>query len=310
MKFAFTFPGQGSQSVDMMNGFADVAEVRATFDEASEILGQDMWRLVCSGPAEALNNTLNTQVAMLTADVAIYRAWCAISELRPSVVAGHSLGEYSALVAAEAVAFTDALQLVRFRAQAMQDSVAVGAGAMAAVLGLEDADVIALCAEAAQGDVLEAVNFNSPGQVVIAGTAAAVERGILLAKTKGAKRAILLPVSVPSHCTLMRPAAERLAYYLEKVPMWRPAFPLIQNADVAAFEDPAAIKTALAKQLFHPVRWSESVRKIAEDGVELIAECGPGKVLSGLNKRIAPAAQHCALSDKAAIDSLINVLNQ
>ncbi len=310
MKFGLVFPGQGSQSLDMMNGFADVSVVRATFEEASEVLAQDLWRLVSSGPVEELNNTLNTQVAMLTADIAIFRAWRESSDAVPGVAAGHSLGEYSALVAAQAIAFSDALTLVRFRAQAMQDAVAVGAGAMAAILGLEDAAVVALCAEASQGEVLEAVNFNSPGQVVIAGTTAAVERGIALAKTKGAKRAILLPVSVPSHCALMRPAAERLAYYLESVPVVKPVFPVIQNADVSAFEDPASIKTGLAKQLFHPVRWVESVKAMASSGVNALVECGPGKVLQGLNKRIAPEIQHVSINDKADIEKINTLLNQ
>lgn len=310
MKFGLVFPGQGSQSLDMMNGFADVSVVRATFDEASEVLGQDMWRLVSTGPIEELNNTLNTQVAMLTADIAIYRAWRQSSELMPSVAAGHSLGEYSALVAAQALDFSDALALVRFRAQAMQDAVAVGAGAMAAILGLDDAAVIALCAEAAQGEILEAVNFNSPGQVVIAGTTAAVERGIALAKIQGAKRAILLPVSVPSHCALMRPAAERLAYHLEGVRIVKPVFPVIQNADVSHFEDAASIKTALAKQLFHPVRWVESVKAIADSGVGMLAECGPGKVLQGLDKRIAPEIQHLSINQKTDIEKLNTILNQ
>ena len=305
MKFAFVFPGQGSQSVGMMAGFEGISVVRDTFVEASDTLKQDLWKLVTEGPAEELNQTINTQPVMLAAGIAVHRAWHALGGKVPAVMAGHSLGEYSALVAAGALHFTDALPLVRFRAKAMQEAVAEGVGAMAAILGLDDDVVRAVCAEAAQNDVLEAVNFNSPGQVVIAGHIAAVERGIELAKAKGAKRAIPLPVSVPSHCALMQPAAERLAQYLESVPVTKPFIPVLQNADVICFDDPAKIKAALVKQLHRPVRWVESMQKMAQEGVQLAAECGPGKVLVGLNKRIAADMKQYALVDKAALQNLI-----
>ncbi len=305
MKFAFVFPGQGSQSVGMMAGFDEISVVRDTFIEASDTLKQDLWKLVTEGSLEEINKTINTQPIMLTAGIAVHRAWHALGGAAPVVMAGHSLGEYSALVAAGALHFTDALPLVRFRAQAMQEAVAEGVGAMAAILGLDDDVVRAVCAEAAQNEVLEAVNFNSPGQVVIAGHKAAVERGIELAKAKGAKRVILLPVSVPSHCALMQSAAERLAQYLESVPVTPPTIPVLQNADVMSFDDPAKIKAALVKQLHRPVRWVESIQKMAQEGVQLAAECGPGKVLVGLNKRIAADMKQHALGDKAAIEKLI-----
>lgn len=309
MKFAFVFPGQGSQSVGMMAGFDGISVVRDTFVEASDILKQDLWELVTEGPVEELSQTINTQPAMLTAGIAVHRAWHALGGKAPALMAGHSLGEYSALVAAGALHFSDALPLVRFRAQAMQEAVTEGVGAMAAILGLEDDVVRALCTEAAQNEVLEAVNFNSPGQVVIAGHKGAVERGMELAKAKGAKRAIPLPVSVPSHCALMLPAAERLAQYLESVPVTLPTIPVLQNADVISFDDPAKIKSALVQQLHRPVRWVESMQKMAQDGVQLAAECGPGKVLVGLNKRIAANMQQFSLVDKAAIENLIISLN-
>lgn len=305
MKFAFVFPGQGSQSLGMMAGFDGLSVVRDTFAEASDILKQDMWALVTEGPAETLNQTLNTQPAMLCAGVAVYRAWLDLGGAVPGVMAGHSLGEYSALTAAGAISFAEALPLVRFRAQAMQEAVAEGVGGMAAILGLDDEVVRAVCAEAAAGEILEAVNFNSPGQVVIAGHKAAVERGMAQAKAKGAKRALALPVSVPSHCALMQPAATRLAQYLESVKMTRPQTPVLQNADVANFDDPAAIKAALVKQLHCPVRWVETIARMAAEGVELAAECGPGKVLVGLNKRIAADMKQHAMTDKAATEELL-----
>ncbi len=304
-KFAFLFPGQGSQAVGMMAGFGDHPVVRETFTEASDILKQDLWALVSDGPAEELNKTVNTQPAMLAAGVAVYRAWQQAGGATPVVMAGHSLGEYSALTAAGAIHFADALPLVRFRAQAMQDAVAEGVGAMAAILGLDDEMVRAVCAEGAQGEVLEAVNFNSPGQVVIAGNKGAVERGMELAKAKGAKRALPLPVSVPSHCALMKPAGEALARYLESVSMQAPAVAVLQNADVAAFSAAAEIKAALVRQLYSPVRWVETVQKIAAEGVAQAAECGPGKVLAGLNKRIAADMKCIALTDSAAISALL-----
>ena len=310
MKFAFVFPGQGSQSVGMMSGFDGLPVVRNTFAEASDILKQDLWDLVTEGPAEALNQTVNTQPVMLTAGIAVYRAWREMGGEVPAVMAGHSLGEYSALTAAGALSFADTLPLVRFRAQAMQDAVGEGVGAMAAILGLDDEVVKALCSEAAQNEVLEAVNFNSPGQVVIAGNKAAVERGMALAKAKGAKRVLALPVSVPSHCALMQPAANRLAQYLETVNVVRPGVPVLQNADVENFADPAAIKAALVRQLHCPVRWVETIAVMAQDGVQLAAECGPGKILVGLNKRIAPEMQQHALIDRASIYTLITLIKQ
>lgn len=301
MNFAFVFPGQGSQSLGMMAGYGDHAVIRATFDEASESLGEDLWAMVANGPAEALNQTINTQPAMLTAGVAVYRLWRAQGGAVPSLMAGHSLGEYSALTCAGALAFGDAVKLVRLRAEAMQSAVPEGVGAMAAVLGLDDAAIRAVCAEAAQGEVLEAVNYNSPGQVVIAGNKAAVERGCALAKEKGAKRALPLPVSVPSHCALMQPAADILRLALAEMSVSTPSVPVIHNADVVAHSDPEAIKDALARQLFSPVRWVESMQAVEARGVTLIAECGPGKILTGLNKRILDNVPTQALTDAASI---------
>ena len=301
MKFAFLFPGQGSQSVGMMQGFDSLAVVRDTFVEASAILGQDLWALVTEGPAEQLNQTVNTQPVMLVAGVATYRAWIAQGGRVPDMMAGHSLGEYSALVAAGALTLADALPLVRLRANAMQSAVAEGVGAMAAILGLDDDTVRAVCAEAAQGEVLEAVNFNSPGQVVIAGHNAAVARGMALAKEKGAKRALSLPVSVPSHCALMRPAAEQLALALADVAIQSPQIPVLHNADVVTYNNPDQIRDALTRQLYSPVRWVETVQAMANDGVTLVAECGPGKVLAGLTKRIDGRVAATALISLDAI---------
>ena len=291
MKFAFFFPGQGSQSVGMMQGFGDLAIIRETFTEASDVLKKDYWRMV-SEANEELNLTSNTQPLMLTAGIATWRAWLEAGGSSPVVLAGHSLGEYSALVAAGAISFTEALPLVQYRAEAMQSAVAEGVGAMAAILGLDDDMVRIVCAEAAQGDVLEAVNFNSPGQVVIAGNKSAVERGMELAKTRGAKRALPLPVSVPSHCALMKPAADKLKSYLENVTVNQPQITVLHNADVLAYSDPVKIKDALVRQLYSPVRWVETVQKIAADNIKAAAECGPGKVLAGLTKRIA-AEMNC-----------------
>ncbi len=301
MNFAFVFPGQGSQSVGMMAAYGDNIVIRDTFGEASGILGFDLWDMVANGSAEALNQTINTQPAMLTAGVAVYRLWCAQGGAVPSLMAGHSLGEYSALTCAGALAFSDALKLVRLRAEAMQSAVPEGVGAMAAVLGLDDAAIRAVCSEAAQGEVLEAVNFNSPGQVVIAGNTAAVNRGCVLAKEKGAKRALPLPVSVPSHCALMLPAAEKLRAAMAAMVVSVPAVPVIHNADVAVHNDPEAIKDALARQLHSPVRWVESMQAFQKQGVELIAECGPGKILAGLNKRILDGVPTLALVDTTTI---------
>ena len=308
MAFAFLFPGQGSQSLNMMDGFA-AAVVKDTFDEASDALGDDLWAMLKADSNEAINQTINTQPLMLAAGVAAFRAWLAAGGARPSVVAGHSLGEYSALVAADALDFDDAVRLVRLRAEAMQSAVPAGEGAMAAVLGLEDADIVAACAEAAQGEVVEAVNFNAPGQVVIAGGKAAVERAIAACKARGAKRAMPLPVSVPSHCALMKPAAERLAEALESVSINVPVLPVLHNADVAAYSEAAQIRDALVRQLYSPVRWTETIRKLAADGVLLHAECGPGKVLAGLNKRIDSSLSTLALTDDAALAAALGSLN-
>lgn len=308
MKLSFVFPGQGSQSVGMMQGFDGLPSVRDTFSEASDVLGQDIWQMVTAGTAEQLGMTVNTQPVMLAAGVATYRAWQSQGGQTPEIMAGHSLGEYSALVAAGALSFADALPLVRLRAQAMQGAVAEGVGAMAALLGLEDDVVRVVCAEAAQGEVLEPVNFNSPGQVVIAGNKAAVERGMVLAREKGAKRALLLPVSVPSHCALMHPAAEQLAAYLESVTINPPQIPVLNNADVMAYSDPAQIRSALARQLYSPVRWVETVRAMAVLGVTHSVECGPGKVLAGLSKRIDNSIQAFALTSADAIDEIKSAL--
>ena len=307
MKFAFLFPGQGSQSVGMMQGFGDMAIIRATFDEASAVIGQDLWRMATQ-PNEELNQTANTQPLMLTAGIATWRAWKQAGGAQPTWMAGHSLGEYTALVAAGALSFPDALPLVRFRAEVMQDAVADGVGAMAAVLGLDDEIVRAVCAESAQGDVLEAVNFNSPGQVVIAGNKAAVERGMEVAKARGAKRALILPVSVPSHCALMKPAAEQLKAYLGKVPISAPQIPVLHNSDVAAYSDAAQIKDALVRQLYCPVRWVESVQRLASDGISQVLECGPGKVLTGLNKRINSEMTCYALTGSDALAEAMSAL--
>jgi [acyl-carrier-protein] S-malonyltransferase len=306
-KFAFFFPGQGSQSVGMMQGLAELAPVRDTFAEASEILGRDFWHMV-SVPNEELNLTTNTQPLMLIAGIATWRAWMNTTSLQPAVMAGHSLGEYTALVAAGAISFAQALPLVRYRAEVMQSAVAEGVGAMAAILGLEDDTVRAVCSEAAQGEVLEAVNFNSPGQVVIAGHKTAVERGMEVAKAKGAKRALLLPVSVPSHCALMKPAAEKLAQYLDNVTVNVPQVPVLHNADVASHSDAASIKQALVQQLYSPVRWVETVNKIAHEGILQAAECGPGKVLTGLNKRIVADMSCNALINIEALAEFKNLL--
>ena len=308
MKFGFVFPGQGSQSVGMMQDLQEIAEVRATFQEASDTLGQDLWRMAME-PNEELNLTTNTQPLMLTAGVATWRAWRAQHGSQPIMMAGHSLGEYTALVAAGAIEFADALPLVRYRAEVMQSAVAEGIGAMAAILGLDDDAVRASCKEAAQGEVLEAVNFNSPGQVVIAGHKAAVERGMEAAKARGAKRTLILPVSVPSHCALMKPAAEKLQSYLGNVAVRQSDVPVLHNADVTAYADPDKIKDALVRQLFSPVRWVETVQAMVGQGATMLAECGPGKVLAGLNKRIAGDIPCIALVSPAALSEAKTLFN-
>lgn len=304
MSLAFVFPGQGSQALGMLNAFAEVAVVRDTLAEANAVLGFDLAALIADGPKEDLDATINTQPAMLVAGVASYRAWLAAGGAQPAVVAGHSLGEYSALVAADALSFADALRLVRLRAEAMQAAVPAGQGGMAAILGLDDEAIRAACLQAAQGEVVEAVNFNSPGQVVIAGSKAAVERACELCKAAGAKRALPLPVSVPSHCALMKPAAEKLAAALAEIEIQAPRIPVLHNADVLAYQDPAQIKDALVRQLYSPVRWVETVQKLQADGVTVVAECGPGKVLAGLNKRIVDGLQSFALTEPASFDAL------
>ncbi|BAL25152.1 ACP S-malonyltransferase [Azoarcus sp. KH32C] len=305
MAFALVFPGQGSQSVGMMGAYGDRAEIRDTFAEASEALGEDLWQMVSEGPAERLALTVNTQPLMLTAGVAAYRAWLAAGGPAPAVVAGHSLGEYSALVAAGALSFADAVPLVRFRAQAMQEAVPEGEGGMAALLGLEVDAVREACAEAAQGQVVEAANLNAPGQIVIAGARAAVERAIEAAKARGAKRAVMLPVSAPFHCALMRPAAERLAERLAAVEIRRPEIAVINNVDVAAYDDPDRIRDALVRQAFSPVRWIELVQELARRGMSHILECGPGKVLAGMTKRIAGEVQGGSIHDAASLEQSI-----
>lgn len=306
-KFAFFFPGQGSQSVGMMSGFGDTKVIRDTFVEASEVLGVDLWSMATEAN-DGINETTNTQPIMLTAGVATWRAWQSVSDKVPVVVAGHSLGEYTALVASGALLFQDALPLVRYRAEVMQDAVPAGVGAMAAILGLDDDTVRAVCAEAAQNEVLEAVNLNSPGQVVIAGNKAAVERGMEVAKENGAKRALPLPVSVPSHCALMRPAAEKLADYLKRVSVSRPMIPVMHNADVVTYHEADKIKEALVRQLYSPVRWVETVQAIAALGITQSAECGPGKVLTGLTKRIVADLPCVALTSNDALVELNSLL--
>ena len=304
-QFAFFFPGQGSQSVGMMNGFADNPVIKQTFVEASDILGEDFWSMATE-PNEMLKITQHTQPLMLAAGIATWRAYLQAGGKQPSIFAGHSLGEYAALVAADAISYADALPLVKYRAQVMQSAVPEGVGAMAAILGLDDETVRAVCLEAAQGEVCEAVNLNSPGQVVIAGNKAAVERGMEIAKQKGAKRALPLPVSVPSHCALMQPAAEKLAAYLSDVAVQIPQTPVIHNADVAIYNNAAEIKHALVRQLYSPVRWVETVQAIYAKGIINSAECGPGKVLTGLTKRIVAELPCVGLVSNEAISEFVN----
>jgi [acyl-carrier-protein] S-malonyltransferase len=305
MKLACVFPGQGSQSVGMVDGFSGHPVVRQTFAEASAALGQDLWALAAAGPDAELALTVNTQPVMLTAGVAAYRALLAEGAPKPVVMAGHSLGEYTALVCAGALDLAEAVPLIRFRAQAMQEAVPSGVGAMAAILGLEDAAVGEACAAAAQGQVVEPVNFNAPSQVVIAGHREAVERAMQEARARGAKRSVLLPVSAPFHCSLLKPAAARLAERLAGVPLRAPEITVIHNADVATAESADAIRAALSRQAASPVRWVETVREFASRGVTHVAECGPGKVLAGLNRRIAPEMEAFAVVDSAAVQAAV-----
>ncbi|MCF2133191.1 MULTISPECIES: ACP S-malonyltransferase [Burkholderiaceae] len=308
MKFAFVFPGQGSQSIGMLNAFGDHPVVKATLEEASDALSQDIGRLIAQGPVDELNLTTHTQPVMLTAAYAIYRVWQQAGGAAPAVVAGHSLGEYTALVAAGAITFRDALPLVRFRAQAMQQAVPVGAGGMAAVLGLDDDAVRAACSEAGAAGIVEAVNFNAPAQVVIAGHKAAVDKACEIAKAKGAKRAVLLPVSAPFHSSLLKPASERLREYLADVDVRAPQIPVVNNIDVAMVSDPAGIKDALVRQAAGPVRWVECVRAIAAQQITHVIECGPGKVLAGLTRRIDANLVGGAIVDSASLDDTLKLL--
>lgn len=305
MKFALVFPGQGSQSLGMMAAYGDHAVVRDTFAEASAALGRDLWQLVQEGPAEALNQTVNTQPLMLTAGTAVYRLWRALGGPQPDMVAGHSLGEYAALVAANVLPLTEAVPLVELRAKAMQEAVPQGEGAMAAILGLDVPSIEAACAEAAQGQVVQAVNFNSPEQTVIAGHAAAVQRAADACKAKGAKRALLLPVSAPFHCSLMQPAAEKLRARLAAMTLGAPAIPVVNNVDVQVQTDPDRIRDALVRQAAAPVRWVEIMRRMQGDGITHVLECGPGKVLSGVAKRCAEGLAGVAMVDRPGMEAAI-----
>lgn len=310
-QFAFVFPGQGSQAIGMLNGFADNSVVQQTIAEASDALQFDLGKLIAEGPKESLDLTTNTQPVMLTAAVACYRAWVAAGGAIPAIVAGHSLGEYSALVASGVIAFKDAVPLVRFRAEAMQSAVPVGQGGMAAILGLSDEDVIDTCTAASVGypnEVVEAVNFNAPAQVVIAGSKAAVERACEIAKAKGAKRALILPVSAPFHSSLLKPASVKLQGYLDGLNFSIPTISLINNVDVAIANDTAAIKDALVRQAASPVRWVETIQKIGVSGATHVIECGPGKVLAGLTKRINADLIGDAMFDQASLEKIMEIL--
>lgn len=305
MKFAFVFPGQGSQSVGMMAAYGDSPVVRATFDEASGALGRNLWQLVAEGPAEALSQTVNTQPLMLTAGIAVWRLWQEKGGPMPAMLAGHSLGEYSALVAAGVLELKQAVPLVELRAKAMQEAVPAGTGAMAAILNLDAEKIKAICAEQGQGEAVQAVNFNSPEQTVIAGHKAAVERAVAACKAAGAKRAVMLPVSAPFHSTLMQPAAERLQVALAQVVFNAPAIPVVNNVDVAVVADPEGIKAALVRQAAAPVRWVETMRTMQAAGVTHVFECGPGKVLAGLTKRCTDGLTGGAMNDLASVDAAL-----
>lgn len=311
MKLAFVFPGQGSQSIGMMAGYDDLPIVRETITEASDSLGQDFQSLITSGPTEDLNLTINTQPLMLMVGVAVYRAWESLGGAKPSILAGHSLGEYTALVVSGALGFQDALFLVRYRAQIMQEAVPEGTGAMAAILGLADEVIASICQEISQSNTqesLEPANFNSPGQVVIAGHKNAVLKGIELSKEKGAKRAVMLPMSIPSHCRLMTAAAEKMRRQLAATTLQAPDIPVLHNVDVKTHRDADAIRDILAQQLYSPVRWVDTIRRLAGDGVTHIAECGPGNILTGLDKRIDRDLQHLSLSKSEAVKEAISIL--
>jgi [acyl-carrier-protein] S-malonyltransferase len=310
MKSAFIFPGQGSQSVGMLSAAKDWTMVTETFDDASNVLGYDLWHLCQHGPVEELSQTTVTQPALLTASVALWREWCVAEGPRPNFVAGHSLGEYSALVAAESLDFVEAVKLVQLRGELMQEAVPAGEGKMAAIIGLEDADVVAACEEAAEGDVVAAVNFNAPGQVVIAGSAAAVERAIEACKAKGARKAMPLPVSVPSHCALMKGAAEKLAEGLDDVQFSDARIPVVQNVHAKAVTDADTLKANLLKQLYSPVLWTDSIHTLTGEGVSIAAECGPGKVLAGLIKRIDRNLTVHSIENPDSLTSAIEAFRQ
>lgn len=305
---AFIFPGQGSQTEGMLADIAHEPIVAATLQEANDALGYDLRLIILQGSKEELGKTVITQPALLTVSIALWRLWCEKSEIRPAFLAGHSLGEYSALVAGGVLPFADVVKLVAQRAAYMQDAVQPGEGAMAAILGMEDAAVVELCAEAAGDDILSAVNFNSPGQVVIAGTAAAVERASLLAKEKGARKAMPLPVSVPSHCMLMKPAADRLAIEMDKIEFSVPTITVIHNVDVKAHNDATEIKTSLVEQLYQPVRWTETIESMVAQGVTQLVECGPSKVLTGLTKRIDKSVTSFNIDGETALNEVLTNL--
>lgn len=307
-KFAFVFPGQGSQSIGMLNGVSSNAVVQQTIAEASEALQFDLARLIGEGPKEDLDLTTNTQPIMLAAAVAFYRAWIADGGPTPSIVAGHSLGEYSALVASGVIPFYDAVRLVRFRAQAMQEAVPVGQGGMAAILGLSDEEVLEVCAASAQSEVVEAVNFNAPAQVVIAGHKSAIARACEAAKAKGAKRALPLAVSAPFHSSLLKPASDRLRDFMADLTFSAPQIAVINNVDVAIENDPSRIKDALVRQAANPVRWVETIHKVAAEGVTHVVECGPGKVLAGLTKRINADLMADAIVDQTSLDRILELM--
>jgi len=307
---AFVFPGQGSQSVGMLTELAaSYPEVKCVFERASDILGRDLWALADQGPEDELNQTYNTQPVMLAAGVAVWEIWCKHSSVRPAWMAGHSLGEYTALVCSEAMSFEDGIKLVAARGRLMQEAVPEGVGAMAAILGLEDHVVVNVCAEVAGDEVVSAVNFNTPGQVVIAGNTAAVERAMLAAKRAGAKRVMLLPISVPSHCALMASAAEKLDKYLQETVIDIPKMTLIHNVDVASHSASEVIRNALKEQLYKPVRWVDTIRFMHDQGVTSFVECGPGNVLIGLNKRIAKAAEHLTIYNPLTLNKALEQLH-
>ncbi|MGL4676022.1 MAG: ACP S-malonyltransferase [Wohlfahrtiimonas sp.] len=305
---AFIFPGQGSQTEGMLADVVNEPVVAATLQEANDALGYDLRAIILEGSKEELGKTVITQPAILTVSIALWRLWCEKSEVRPAFLAGHSLGEYSALVAAGVLSFADAVKLVSQRATYMQEAVQPGEGAMAAILGMEDVAVVALCEEAAEGEILSAVNFNSPGQVVIAGTATAVERASAMAKDKGARKAMPLPVSVPSHCMLMKPAADRLAVEMESLAFVAPSIAVIHNVDVKTHTDAAEIKTSLVEQLYQPVRWTETVESMIAQGVTQLIECGPNKVLTGLTKRINKEATSFNIDGEASLNEVVTNL--